>query len=132
MFLNYCNRFYDRQFITRDHVNKGLIEKFEHLIHDYFISHKSAELGLPLVGYFADQLHLSANYFGDLIKKEIGISAQEYIRNKIVDLAKERIFDQTKSISEVAYELGFKYPQHFTRFFKQKTGISPMAYRETN
>lgn len=132
LFLNYCNRFYDRQFITRDHVNKGVLEKFEHLIDDYFASHKAEEIGLPSVGYCADQLHLSANYFGDLIKKEIGISAQEYIQNKVIDLAKERIFDPAKSISEVAYELGFKYPQHFTRLFKQKTGISPLAYRGMN
>ncbi|HRF16479.1 MAG TPA: AraC family transcriptional regulator, partial [Bacteroidia bacterium] len=80
----------------------------------------------------ADELHLSANYFGDLIKKETGISAQEYIQTKVIDIAKEKIFDRNKSISEVAYELGFKYPQHFTRLFKQKTGVTPNEYRNLN
>jgi AraC family transcriptional activator of pobA len=80
---------------------------------------------LPSVAYFASELNLSANYFGDLIKKETGKSAQEYIQNKIIDAAKDKIFDTTKTINEVAYELGFKYPQHFTRFFKQHVGNTP-------
>ncbi|MFT4033599.1 MAG: helix-turn-helix domain-containing protein, partial [Siphonobacter sp.] len=77
-------------------------------------------------------LHLSTNYFGDLIKKETGISAQEYIQSKVIEVAKERIFDVDRSISEIAYELGFKYPQHFTRLFKQKTGVTPVEYRKLN
>lgn len=80
----------------------------------------------------ADELNLSTNYFGDLVKKETGISAQEYIQAKVINIAKERIFDVDKSISEIAYELGFKYPQHFTRLFKQKTGITPNEYRNLN
>jgi AraC family transcriptional regulator, transcriptional activator of pobA len=132
LFLNYCVRFYDRQFITRDNVNKGVLEKFEGLLNSYFQSNKPQTLGLPSVAYCADQLHLSANYFGDLIKKETGKSAQEYIQLKVIDLAKEKVFDTSKSISEVAYELGFKYPQHFSRLFKTRVGQSPQEYRMRN
>jgi len=132
LFLNYCSRFYDRQFITRDNANKGILEKFEDLLNDYFSSERPASLGLPSVAYCAEALNLSPNYFGDLIKKETGKSAQEYVQTKIIDVAKERIFDLDKSLGQVAYELGFKYPQHFTRLFKQKVGISPNAYRASN
>lgn len=132
LFLNYCTRFYDRQFITRENVNKGVLERFEELLNGYFSSDKPQNIGLPSVSWCADELHLSTNYFGDLIKKETGISAQEYIQSKVINVAKERIFDQSKSISEIAYELGFKYPQHFTRLFKQKTGVTPVEYRNLN
>ena len=84
------------------------------------------------MGYFADQLHLSSNYFGDLVKKETGKSAQEYIQNKLIDIAKEKVFDPNKSVSEIAYELGFKYPQHFSRLFKQRVGHSPNEFRRLN
>jgi len=130
--LNYCIRFYDRQFITRDNVNKGILEKFEEVLNNYFSSEKPQTIGLPSVAYCAGELNLSANYFGDLIKKETGTSAQEYIQAKVIMVAKEKIFSLDKSISEVAYELGFKYPQHFTRLFKQKVGMSPMEYRSGN
>ncbi|VXB90640.1 AraC family transcriptional regulator [Flavobacterium sp. 9R] len=132
LFLNYCERFYDRQFITRDNANKGIVEKFEELLNSYFSSDKPNILGLPSVAYYAAELNLSPNYFGDLIKKETGKSAQEYIQNKIIDVAKDKIFDSTKTINEVAYELGFKYPQHFTRFFKQHVGNTPNEYRSLN
>ena len=132
LFLNYCERFYDRQFITRENVNKGIIEKFEELLNNYFTSKKPYTVGLPSVTYFADELHLSPNYFGTLIKKETGKSAQEYIQDKIIDVAKNKIFDSNKNISEIAYELGFKYPQHFTRFFKQHVGNTPNEYRVLN
>jgi AraC-like DNA-binding protein len=84
------------------------------------------------VAWCAGELNLSSNYFGDLIKKETGKSAQEYIQSKIIDLAKEKIFDPTKSINQIAMELGFKYPAHFTRFFKQKVGHTPNEYRGLN
>jgi AraC family transcriptional regulator, transcriptional activator of pobA len=87
---------------------------------------------LPSVGWCASELNLSASYFGDLVKKETGRTAQEYIQAKLIDVAKERIFDQSKSVSEIAYELGFKYPQHFTRLFKQRVGQSPNEYRMLN
>lgn len=132
LFLNYCTRFYDRQFLTRDNVHKGYLERFENLLNEYFQTDKPQTSGLPSVSYFAGELNLSASYFGDLIKKETGKSAQEYIQSKVIDVAKERIFDQRKSVSEIAYELGFKYPQHFTRLFKQKVGQSPNEYRMLN
>jgi AraC-like DNA-binding protein len=132
LFLNYCTRFYDRQFITRENVNQGIVEQFENLLDEYFQADKLQSLGLPTVAYCAEQVHLSANYFGDLIKKETGITAQAYIQAKIVDAAKERILDHSKSLSEISYELGFRYQQHFTRLFKQKTGLSPNEYRRLN
>lgn len=132
LLLNYCTRFYDRQFLTRDHVHKGVLERFERLLNDFFLSDKPQTVGLPSVAYCAQELHLSANYFGDLIKKETGKSAQEYIQQKVIEVAKERIFDDSKSIGQIAYELGFKYSQHFTRFFKQRVGQSPNEYRGLN
>lgn len=132
LLLNYCMRFYDRQFITRSNVNKDILVKFEKLLNDYFQTEIPQTLGLPSVRYFSDHLHLSANYFGDLIKKESGKSAQELIQLKLMDIAKERIFDTSKSVSEIAYELGFKYPQHFSRMFKNETGYTPNEYRSAN
>lgn len=129
LFLDYCVRFYDRQFITREQLNIGTLEQFEKELNSYFKTDKPQTIGLPSVAYFADALHLSANYFGDLIKKETGKSAQEYIQLKVMSLAKDRILDSTKSVSDVAYELGFKYPQHFTRMFKKSMGISPSEFR---
>ncbi|OOQ59794.1 transcriptional regulator [Mucilaginibacter pedocola] len=132
LLLDYCVRFYDRQFITRDNVNRGILEKFEAILNDYFISDKPQTIGLPSVAYCAEQLYLSPNYFGDLIKKETGKTALEYIQAKLIAMAKERIFDHGKTVSEIAYELGFKYPQHFARLFKQKVGHSPLEYRSLN
>ena len=132
LFLNYCERFYDRQFITREHINKGILERFEELLNNYFSSEKPYSLGLPSVAYCADELHLSANYFGDLIKKETGKTAQDYVQDKIIDIAKGKIFNASKSISEIAYELGFKYPQHFSRLFKNRVGYTPNEYRNLN
>ena len=132
LLLNYCVRFYDRQFITRDNVNKDILVRFEGLLDDYYQSDKPQTVGLPSVRYCADQLHLSANYLGDLIKKETGKSAQEHIQLKLMDIAKEKMFDTSKSVSEIAYELGFKYPQHFSRMFKKSVGYSPNEYRMQN
>ncbi len=132
LFLNYCIRFYDRQFITRTEPNNDTLEKFETLLNEYFESDKLQTIGIPTVGYCADQLHFSSNYFGDLIKKETGKTPIEYIQLKIMNLAKEKIMDQRKSISEIAYELGFRYPQHFTRAFKKITGHTPHEYRVLN
>ena len=132
LFLNYCIRFYDRQFITRENLNKDILVRFESLLNDYFQSEKPQNLGLPSVAYCAEKLNLSANYFGDLLKKETGKTAQECIQIKLIDLAKELVYDKSKSISEIAYELGFKYPPHFTRLFKQRVGITPNEYRGLN
>jgi AraC family transcriptional regulator, transcriptional activator of pobA len=132
LFLNYCSRFYERQFITRQKVHQGILEKFENLLNEYFQTTKSQTNGLPSVASCASELNLSPGYFGDLIKKETGKTAQEYIQSKLIDVAKEKISEQSKSVSEIAYELGFKYPQHFTRLFKQKTGHTPNEYRMLN
>ncbi|MHA4844157.1 helix-turn-helix domain-containing protein [Flavitalea antarctica] len=132
LFLNYCMRFYDRQFLTRTNVNKDILVRFENLLNDYFKSGKSQTHGLPGVAYCAEQLHLSANYFGDLIKKETGTTALDYIHLKLIDAAKQKIFDPGKSINQVAIELGFKYQQHFTRLFKQRTGMTPNEFRNLN
>jgi len=130
LFLNYCTRFYDRQFITREDVHKDVFVLFENLLQAYFLSEKPMDIGLPSVAYCADALHLSANYFGDLVKKQTGRTAQEYIHHKIIDLAKEKVHVPDKPISEIAYELGFKNPPHFTHLFKQLVGQSPSVYRQ--
>jgi len=132
LLLDYCVRFYERQFITRSNVNNDILIRFERLLDDYFSSERPQTEGLPSVKYCAGQLHLSPNYFGDLIKKETGRTAQDHIRLKLIDAAKERIFDARKSVSEIAYELGFRYPQHFTRLFKKVTGLTPREYRISN
>lgn len=132
LLLKYCSRFYDRQFITRETANHQVIEKFENLLTDYILSENLQNIGLPSVTYFAEELHLSPNYLGDLLKKETGKTTLELIHLKILDLAKDKVMDTNKSISEIAYELGFKYPQHFTRLFKQKVGVSPNEWRGLN
>ncbi len=132
LLLNYSQRFYDRQFITRDNENAHAMEKFDRLLRAYFQSQKPMEEGIPTVAAIAKQLHLSANYLGDLIKKETGIAPLEHIQNRLIDLSKDKILDLNKSIAQVSAELGFKYPQHFTRLFKQKVGIAPNEYRNLN
>jgi len=132
LFLNYCIRFYDRQFITRTDASRGNLEKFEQLLIDYFHSDKPQTIGLPTVSYCAEQLYLSPNYFGDMVKKATGKTALEYIQLKVIEIAKERVLNAEQSISEIAYELGFKYPQHFTRAFKNSTGYTPNEYRHLN
>ena len=132
LLLNYCVRFYDRQFVTRDNVNKGILERFEILLNGYFQSDKPQSVGLPSVAYCASEFNLSPGYFGDLVKKETGKTAKEYIQAKVIGVAKERIFDLSKTVSQIAFELGFKYPQHFTRLFKQQVGTSPNDFRMLN
>tara|TARA_A200000159_G_C7320237_1_gene338568 strand:+ start:884 stop:1792 length:909 start_codon:yes stop_codon:yes gene_type:complete len=132
LLLNYCSRFYDRQFLTRQTTHNNVLIKFDVLLSAYLTSDQPQRLGLPSVSHFANQLHLSSNYFGDLIKKETGKSAREYIQSKLIEIAKEKVFDRNKSVSEIAYELGFKYPQHFSRLFKSKVGYSPNEFRFLN
>ena len=129
LLLDYCLRFYERQFITRENVNKDILTRFESLLDDYFESGKAKSEGFPTVKWCASELCLSPNYFGDLIKKETGKTAKEHIQMKIMDLAKNMVLNPEKPISEIAYELGFQYPQHFTRMFKKVTGMSPNEYR---
>ncbi len=130
LLLDYCMRFYERQFITRSESNKSVLVKFEALLDDYFQSDKPQTDGLPSVKYFADKVFLSPNYFGDLIKKETGKSAQEYIQTRMIDLAKEMIAGTEKTVSQIAYELGFQYSQHFNRIFKKNVGYTPGEYRK--
>lgn len=130
LLLNYCLRFYERQFITRQNANRDILTRFERFLNLYFADENAMQKGLPTVKYCAAELCLSPNYFGDLIKKETGKTALEYIQDKIIDIAKERLLLPGYSISEVAYQLGFQYPQHFTRVFKKATGMTPHEYRK--
>ncbi len=129
LFLEYCMRFYDRQFITRTKVNQGVLAKFERLLDEYFKNEALRKSGLPQVRYFADKVCLSSNYFGDLIKKESGMTAQEYIQNKIINVSKEWVASTNLTVSQIAYELGFQYSQHFSRAFKKNVGCTPLEYR---
>ena len=129
LLLDYCLRFYERQFITREPINRDLLTRFESLLDNYLSSGKAQRDGLPTVKYCASELCLSPGYFGDLIKKETGKSAQTYIQLKVMDMAKEYLLDKEKSISQISYELGFQYPQHFTRLFKKVVGCTPNKYR---
>ncbi|MGL4518397.1 MAG: helix-turn-helix domain-containing protein [Phocaeicola sp.] len=132
LLLNYCLRFYERQFITREDAHKDVLQKFESLLMEYFNSNLPQNIGLPTVKYFADKVHLSTNYFGDLIKKETGKSAQEYIQFRVIERAKDQIANTSLTMSEIAYSLGFQYPQHFGRLFKKSTGMTPNEYRAVN
>lgn len=132
LILDYCMRFYDRQFYTRKKVNSDILTRFEELLDGYFGENGHEPEELPSVKYFADRICLSPGYFGDLIKKETGRTAQEYIQRKIISLSKSRLLSSSRNISEVAYSLGFRYPQHFIRLFKKETGCTPGEFRERN
>lgn len=132
LLLNYCVRFYERQFIMRKNLNTDILVQFENLLNEYFTSDLILQSGMPTVKYCASRLHLSPNYFGDLIKKETGITAQEFIHKKLIQLARIKVSDTTQSISEIAYSLGFKYPSHFTKLFKQHVGKTPNEFRVVN
>lgn len=129
LLLNYCMPFYERQFITRGKTNRDVLTRFENLLDEYFESTLAEQDGLPTVKYFADKLCLSSNYFGDMFKKETGKSPQEYIQEKVIELAKERISGTADTVSQIAYSLGFQYPQHFCRLFKKRVGYTPSEYR---
>lgn len=132
LFLEYCLRFYDRQFYTRSKVNSDTLEKFEKELNSYFQSGIAQQVGLPSVRYFADKVCLSPSYFGDLIKKETGKTAQEYIQLKVIDRSKLYLLGTNQSVSQIADELGFQYPQHFIRMFKKQTGYTPKEFRSQN
>lgn len=127
--LNYCMRFYERQFITREDMNHDALARFERLLDDYLYSDMAAKEGIPTVKYFADKICLSPNYFGDLVKSETGKTAQEYIQLKMIAVAKERMLDPAGTIKRIAESLGFQYPQHFVRFFKRQEGCTPKEFR---
>ena len=125
-------RFYERQFNTRSKVNKDILVRFENLLDDYFAGQNAENNGLPTVRYFAEKVFLSPNYFGDLIKKETGRTAQQYILANLIARAKDRIVNTNLSVSQIAYGLGFQYAQHFSRLFKKSVGCSPNEYRTQN
>ncbi|ADV45046.1 AraC family transcriptional regulator [Bacteroides helcogenes] len=131
MLLDYCMRYYDRQFITRGKVNKDVLTRFENLLDEYFESGRLCIEGVPSVSYCAGKVFLSPNYFGDMIKKETGKTAQEYIQLKIIDRAKQLLAEDVLSVNEIAEELGFKYSTHFTRLFRKCEGMSPSEYRRS-
>lgn len=127
--LDYVTRFYERQFITRRKVNSDILSVFESSLKKYLESGLSKD-GLPTVNYFAEAAHLTPGYFGDLIKKETGLTAQEIIIRHIVERAKHRLTASTDDISVIAYELGFQHPQHFSRMFRRVAGCSPTQFRD--
>jgi AraC-like DNA-binding protein len=129
LLLNYCKRFYGRQFITRTNQNKDIIVRFEEFMTDYFNSDKLKNNGIPSVKYCAESMNLSPNYFSDLLKSETGKNTQEHIHYHLLEKAKTLLLGSDKSINEIAYELGFEYPQNFSKLFKKKVGMSPTLYR---
>ena len=132
LLLDYSNRYYDRQFYVRTNLNQDRITEFEQLLKTYFSSGTSSELGIPTVKYCGEKLNMSPNYLSDLLKKETGKSAKEHIYSYIINKAKNKLLGSTNSVSEIAYDLGFEYPQHFSKLFKKQTGFSPVKYRSMN
>lgn len=129
LLLNYCLRFYDRQFITREEINHSVVRKFTALL-DQYIADKARYEGFPSVAYFADKCCYSTKYFGELVKTETGRTAKDFINDRMLRAAKQLLNDETLSIKMVSQQLGFEYPQHFVRFFKAKTGQTPSEYRK--
>ncbi len=132
LLLNYCTRYYDRQFITRTTKNRDILAKFESVINTYFNTNRIQTKGSPTVKYCAELLNLSPNYLSDLLKKETGKNAIEHIHYQLVEEAKNRLLISTNSVSEIAFELGFEYPQYFSKMFKKQTGLTPSEYRNLN
>ena len=131
LLLNYSNRFYERQFITRKAVNHDVLTRMETLLNEYFDREKSLENGLPTVEFLANQLHLSPHYLSDLLRSLTGQSAQQHIQEKLIEKAKEYLTVTNLSVAEIAYQLGFEYPQSFNKLFKKRTNISPLEFRQT-
>ena len=130
LILDYCVRYYDRQFYIRTNLNKDFVSRFEHALHEYFEREKTLELGLPKVKYFGEQLNMSSSYLSDLLKKETGNNAQQHIQTAIIEEAKTRLLSSEEQVSQIAYSLGFDYPQHLSKLFKANTGYSPAEYRK--
>jgi AraC-like DNA-binding protein len=132
LLLDYCLRYYDRQFYTRTNLNKDTVSRFEQLLKSYYNTEQQLEQGIPSVKYCGQSLNLSPNYLSDLLKKETGRNAQEHIHLYVIERAKNKLLNSMGSISQIAYDLGFEYPQHFSKIFKSKTGMSPSEYRRLN
>ncbi|UPK67009.1 helix-turn-helix domain-containing protein [Chitinophaga filiformis] len=129
LLLSYCERFYDRQFLTRQKVNNDIVQQFEFLLNEYFTRDILQQDGLPDVKYFASKLNLSAKYLADLLQKFTGKSTQEHIHLRLVQEAKNLLWGTNRSISEISYNLGFEHASHFSRLFKTKTGLTPGEFR---
>ncbi|MDX2164545.1 MAG: helix-turn-helix transcriptional regulator [Gammaproteobacteria bacterium] len=132
LLLNYCTRYYGRQFITRKSSNTKIVSQIEKLLKAYIKADNQKEAGLPTVKYLAEKVHLSPSYLSDLLKKETGMNAQDHIHYFLIDAAKNILVNTDNSVSEIAYSLGFEYPQYFSKLFKQKTGLTPKEYRNLN
>lgn len=132
LLLNYATRFYDRQFFTRTNFNKDIVTKFEHLLKNYYQSQKQIEIGFPSVQYCGEALNMSPKYLSDLLRKETGRNTQDHIHQFVIDKAKTILLNSDKNVSEIAYELGFEYPQYFSKMFKKKTTMSPSEFRNLN
>lgn len=130
LLLNYCLRFYDRQFVTREEINHTVVKKFVKLLDEY-IAQQAEKEGLPTVAYFADKCCYSSKYFGELVKTETGRTAKDFINDRVLRRAKQLLDDDAFSITQVSQQLGFEYPQHFVRFFKARTGQTPSEYRRS-
>ena len=131
LLLNYCTRFYGRQFITRKSANSTVVSQIEKILRNYYQDDQQ-DKGLPTVKFLAAQANLSASYLSDLLKKETGKNAQEHIHFYLIQEGKNRLLSTEKSVAEIAYELGFEYPQYFNKLFKQKTGKTPLEFRSLN
>lgn len=131
LLLNYCNRFYERQFITRKPANNDVLIKMENLLNDYFNNENTLKQGIPTVDYFASQLNLSPHYLSDMLRTLTGQSTQQHIQNKLIEKAKEFLSTTELSVAEIAYQLGFEYPQSFNKLFKKKTEMSPLEFRKS-
>ncbi len=131
LLLNYANRFYKRQFITRKAVSNDLLQRLEHITADYFNSETSLRQGLPTVQYLAEQLHLSPGYLSDMLRSLTGQNAQQHIHHMLIEKAKEKLSTTGLTVSEIAYELGFEHPQSFSKLFKTKTKLSPLEFRHS-
>lgn len=129
LLLNYCARYYDRQFITRKTSNQDILKKVEDTLINYFQSADLSEKGLPTVKYLAQQVHLSPNYLSDLLKRETGMNARDRIHYYLIEEAKNLLLSTNKTVGALAFDLGFEYPQYFSRLFKSKTGSTPIEYR---
>lgn len=132
LFLDYCLRFYDRQFFSRTNLNNDTISKFERFLINYYDSGQANQNGIPSVEHCAKQLNLSPNYLSDLLRRETGKTTLEHIHYFLIEKAKNSLLSSSETISGIAYTLGFEYPQHFSNLFKAKTGLSPKEYRNLN
>ncbi|SDT63452.1 Helix-turn-helix domain-containing protein [Mucilaginibacter mallensis] len=131
LLLNYANRFYKRQFITRKAVSNDLLQKLEDVLDGYFVGEKSLSQGIPTVQYLSDHLNISPSYLSDMLRSLTGQNAQQHIHHKLIEKAKEKLSTTSLSVSEVAYELGFEHPQSFSKLFKTKTNLSPLEFRRS-